>query len=169
MNRRGFMMAEVIVVSAIVLVVLTTLYVSYNKIYSIYSTRLDYYDTVTLNRLGYYRDILIENDKINEILNKTKSININEIFSGNENLENEKNQYGIDDTYLFYNINSNGKYYLDNSYISDSMNQGLKDYITFLIDSTSFNSSYIMVMERCKEGNIDDCKYGYLEIYDGSE
>ena len=37
-------MAELIVVSAIVLVVLGTFYVSYNKIYSAYQTRIDYHD-----------------------------------------------------------------------------------------------------------------------------
>ena len=45
MGRRGFMMAEVIVVSSVVLIVLTTLYVSYNKIFSFYQTRLNYEDS----------------------------------------------------------------------------------------------------------------------------
>ena len=64
MNNKGFMMAEVVVVSAIVMLTIVGLYQSYNKIYSAYNTRIDYYDSTTLYRLGYYRDILIENDKL---------------------------------------------------------------------------------------------------------
>ena len=36
MNNKGFMMAEVVVVSAVIIVTLVTLYVSYNKIFSLY-------------------------------------------------------------------------------------------------------------------------------------
>ncbi len=54
------------------------------------------------------------------------------------------------------------------------INPTFKDYIKYLSASTTFKSSYIMVMERCtsnddKSKNIDDCKYAYLEIYDGKE
>ena len=68
MNRKGFMMAEVVVVSAIVLSFLSVLYTRYNKIYSTYLKRISYYDVVTLYRLAYYRDILIENHKMPDIL-----------------------------------------------------------------------------------------------------
>ena len=65
-DNKGFMMAEVVVVSSIVLIFLTTIFTSYNKLYAAYVNRINYYDVVTLYRLGYYRDILIENDKIND-------------------------------------------------------------------------------------------------------
>ena len=42
LNKKGFMMAEVVVVSSVILIILTTLYISYNKIISLYETRLDY-------------------------------------------------------------------------------------------------------------------------------
>ena len=56
MNNKGFMMAELVVVSAIVLVALSGLYVSYNKIFSIYNKRINYYDVATLYELGNIRD-----------------------------------------------------------------------------------------------------------------
>ena len=54
------------------------------------------------------------------------------------------------------------------------LNETFKDYIKYLSASTTFKSSYIMVMERCTTNdddskNKDDCKYAYLEIYDGKE
>ena len=74
MNNKGFMMAEVIITASIVLVALAGLFSGLNKIYSEYMKRISYYDTVTLCRLGYYRDILIENNKINELLTSTNTV-----------------------------------------------------------------------------------------------
>ena len=73
MNRKGFMMAEVVVVSAIVMVSIVGLYQSYNKIYSAYTTRIKYYDSTTLYRLGYYRDILITNNILEPQIKKLKN------------------------------------------------------------------------------------------------
>ena len=44
MNNKGFMMAEVIVVASIILIAMVGLYASYNKIFSLYNQRMDYYD-----------------------------------------------------------------------------------------------------------------------------
>ena len=74
MNRKGFMMAEVVVVSAIVMVTIIGLYQSYNKLYSTYATRLKYHDAETLYRLGNYRDTLIENGSLNTILSDMKKM-----------------------------------------------------------------------------------------------
>ena len=43
-HQKGFMLAEVIVVSTIVITVLTSLYISFNKLYSNYKVRFKYYD-----------------------------------------------------------------------------------------------------------------------------
>ena len=56
MNNKGFMMAEVIVVSSIILITLTALYTSYNKIIAVYNQRIDYYDIKTLYELAYIKD-----------------------------------------------------------------------------------------------------------------
>ena len=56
MNNKGFMMAEVVVVSAIVMLTLVAIYLSYNKIFTTYNQRLDYYDITTLYRLAEIRD-----------------------------------------------------------------------------------------------------------------
>ena len=74
MNNKGFMMAELVITSSIVLVSLAALFASFNKIYAIYMNRIRYYDTVTLCRLGYYRDILIENNKFNDVLASTTTV-----------------------------------------------------------------------------------------------
>ena len=175
MNNKGFMMAEVVVVSAIVLVAITGLYISYNKIYSIYNARIDYYDVTTLYRLGYYRDVLIENDKIEEVLETANNQKVVDIYnSNNENVifqlpPTETSEYTTDTVFLL----KKSKFRID-AFNDKEINQTFKDYITFLSDSTTINSNYLMIMERCNTNsdnskNIDDCSYAYLEIYDGNE
>ena len=41
-----------------------------------------------------------------------------------------------------------------------------KDYIKYLSSSTPMDSLCVMVMERCKVGNNNDCTYAYLKVYD---
>ncbi len=191
-NNKGFMMAEVIVVSVITISVLAILYNGILKLYSIYTTRIGYYDAVTLYRLGYYRNILLEN-KSNKGLNKTMLEEVLEaakekkylsIYNSNDESsslffipENERPKtdtgYYVSDTvYLIYN----NKKAIDGTVLDDveGINQTFKDYLRYLNSSANLLSNYVMVMERCnindnKKINVDDCKYAYLEIYDGYE
>ena len=175
-NRNGFMMAELVVVSAIVLGVLATLYVSYNKIYGIYNTRISYYDNTTLYRLAYYRDILIENDLLNDLLKTTKNNTVTNVYSSGYkvfNLPPLEYSDKIEDTVLLvYNGKNTGKKFDYNVLSNRDIHPTFKDYAKFMTNSVTLNSNYVLVMERCnvKENlNIDDCKYAYLEVYDGYE
>lgn len=169
MNKKGFMMAEVVVVSAIVMVTIVGLYQSYNKLYSTYSTRLKYHDAETLYRLGNYRDILIENGSLNTILSdmekngtKTKSITIT-------NDESEA-KYKGDTVFLISTTKDSSKakgHILEKTTIN-GIHSTYQDYLSYLTKSTSYGSNYIMVIESCKD-DLNDCYYAYLEIYDGKE
>lgn len=178
MNNKGFMMAEVVVVSAIILVTLTGLYASYNKVYGIYKARLNYYDAVTLYRLSYYRDILIENQVIDKAMEEAKKgtvLNVyNSIKEGGifELPTVEMSEY-ISDTVFFISKDKFSDSVLNNQ---DDVNLTFKEYVKFLSTSVTINSNYIMVMERCNidkddssKVDIDNCKYAYLEVYDGYE
>lgn len=176
MNRKGFMMAEVVVVSAIVMVTIIGLYQSYNKLYSTYATRLKYHDAETLYRLGNYRDTLIENGSLNTILSdmkkngtKTKSIYKDGSKDNPIVLEDEKDKYKGDTVFLIstqYNSSANS-YILKNTTIN-GIHSTYQDYLSYLTKSTSYGSNYIMVIESCKD-DLNDCYYAYLEIYDGKE
>ena len=162
MNNKGFMMAEVIVVSAIILVFMTGLYLSYGKLFSLYNTRVNYYDSDTLYGIAYYRDTLIKEDKINNLLSTVKS-------SSNKYLNlftNTLDQVNTgDNLFLVYHAKDNLS-----KIPSNSISKTFKEYIDYLEDSATFRSNYIMIMERCYYGTDDyDCTYGYLEVYDGYE
>lgn len=177
-NKKGFMMAELVVVSAIVLVTLVSLYTSFNKIYSIYKSRVGYYDVATLYRLGYYRDLLNEYDVLDDVKSKAKTDKIFAINKfNNEIKQNEFNNLiksslgGVDppnsedNVFLVYN----NKNKIDSSIFNDVSNT-FKDYVDYLKDSIDFsNFEYMLVMERCNLNgssvDINSCNYSYLEIF----
>ena len=137
LNKKGFMMAEVIVVSSIVLITLTSLYISYNKIYSTYKKRINYYDVSII----YDLDQIRRNTAIDEPTNNTK-------------IDSESNTtvYAIPLT--------------DNKITDTNLSQEnttFNEYLKYLKNSITVNNcNYILVMEKCDEAN-KGCKYGYLE------
>ena len=145
MNNKGFMMAEVVVVSAVVLVTLTGLYLSYNKILSIYNQRVNYFDTTALYRLAYIRDTNYEDI----ITNKTPDWN--SITNGTETLEKVY--------YVDKNLLTNG---IPNSI--GSVNKTFTDYVEYLKDSIESETQNILIMEKCQ--TKDNCKYAFLEVYE---
>jgi len=162
-NNRGFMMAEVIVVSAIIFVFLTGLYLSYNKLFFGYNTRINYYDTTTLYRLAYYRDVLIEEEKMNDTLLLAKNGVINVFDNGANSILRVDN---LDSVFIIYNFKRNN---IDSTTLNNyTVNSTFKDYMDYLKTSADLTrANYVMVMESCFDE--DDCKYAYLEVYDGSE
>lgn len=166
MNKKGFMMAELIVVSSIILVTLVGMYTSYNKIYSIYMNRIGYYDVATLYRIGYYRDVLDTNNKLNEVIEKSKEkvVDISNYIPLAEQIGNTK-----DTMFMIYN---NKKSINSSIFSGKSVNQTYKDYVNYLSNSIDFGGfNYMMVLERCNkldngDIDIDNCKYAYLEIFE---
>lgn len=145
MNNKGFMMAEVVVVSSIVLVTLVALYASYNKIIAAYNQRVDYYDVTTLYKLANFRDTSLSNISPSST-NPVKDENHEIIYYVEKNIIKDNN-------------------------LSVS-NQTFKDYLEYLSTSLDFDNleirgrqvDYILVMERCIDEDEDNCKYAYLEV-----
>lgn len=135
MNNKGFMMAEVVVVASIVLVTLVGLYTSYNKIFSIYNKRVDYYDVATLYDLAYIRDGVDFNSY------SSKSLILNETYR------------------KVYYVNKN------DLKILSVTNKTFDEYLDFIADSVTFETDNIVVMEKCLNSNKDNCKYAYLEVF----
>jgi len=110
-----------------------------------------------LYRLGYHRDYLIEvgfgEKKLNDLIGELNSKNSYKkvVDSNNEKVYLIRNQKDI--------LNAD---------IVKNDNPTFRDYVVFLNDSDiEFKANYLMIMERCI--TTDDCKYAYLEVYDGKE
>ena len=145
LNKKGFMMAEVIVVSSIVLITLTSLYISYNKIYSTYKKRINYYDVSII----YDLDKIRRNTAIDEPTNNTKIEN--DVIS-----EPNTTVYAIPLPITDNKIT-------DLSQENTTFNTTFNEYLEYLKNSITVNNcNYILVMEKCDEDN-KGCKYGYLE------
>jgi hypothetical protein len=120
MNNKGFMMAEVIVVASIILIAMVGLYTSYNKIFSLYNQRIDYYDVTTLYELAEIR----------------KNTNFSVLISKSEIPQSNSNN-------KVYYLNKNDVSSLEVT------NKTFKDYLEFLSTSLEVESDNILVMERC--------------------
>lgn len=145
LNKKGFMMAEVIVVSSIVLITLTSLYMSYNKIYSTYKKRINYYDVSII----YDLDKIRRNTAIDEPTNNTKIEN--DVIS-----EPNTTVYAIPLPITDNKIT-------DLSQENTTFNTTFNEYLEYLKNSITVNNcNYILVMEKCDEAK-KGCKYGYLE------
>lgn len=170
MNRKGFMMAELVVVSSIVLITLVGLYTSYNKIYSIYKTRIRYYDVVTLYRLGYYRDILKVNNILYDVVDSSNN-GIVEVYNSSNNdssifsLPEIERPSGVEDR--VYMINNAGGSIDREMFATMNLHTTFLDYIDFLENSIDnfAEFSYMLIMERCIPGDENDCSYAYLEVW----
>ena len=197
-NNRGFMLAEVVITSTVVLTSLISLYVVFNKLYKNYNTRVSYYEIDGVYATREMINSLIGSGKI-ELLSKVSpeagidgSIPFFDLIKdGRCNEEYElsfcdslKNGYSIENLYVIkYNKTSVKE--LKNSNITNTF----KDYLDFVIkyynitdkvedntEETPGDSSEDIVAEGTGESddftlNYDTDFYNYLFVieYKNSE
>lgn len=164
LNNKGFMMAEVVVVSAIILIFMTSMYATYNKIFSAYKQRISYYDVTTLYKLGYYKNAMVDNKEVE---------NWKQVIRTNEDKE-ATYKYGSvnegDTVYLIFNNKDNLSERVVNKISKDNPNKTYIDYIKYLTGAAELKTyEYVMTLESCQRDEntntyIKDCKYAYLEI-----
>lgn len=164
LNNRGFMMAEVVVVSVIICTVLVTLYTSLIRINEAYDTRNKYYDINTLYFTEEVNYNLIASGYINSLLSNGNSVMVN-LNNESINLGDIKSFYSYNDSgsikmyFSLYNSEKVGKL----SGLSEVSNT-FKDYIKYAkghFDYTE-NYNYMLITEMCK--TEDDCYYYGLRV-----
>jgi len=162
LNRKGFMLAEVVIVSVVVATVLVTLYTGLKNVSSAYETRNRYYDVDSLYAAVDINDILIGDiSKYSDYIYSETPI---ELKSDNSVLEYiqfyETTGYSID-SYLtpfnkeqmltIKNINSNVTF---------------DEYIDYLSGNIDFNGDYdyMIIIEKENKNDKDDCYYYALKL-----
>ena len=154
-NNKGFMLAEAVITSTVVLTTLIGLYATFTKLYNAYNIRTTYFDIDGMYAIKGMIDHLIDNGEINKKINELKSspnyIQLIKPDSCND----------INDTYCSSLKNS---YTIENMYIvnytKDSItnlstvvsNQTFKDYLTYIRTYYSFNLeedgyNYLFIVE----------------------
>lgn len=176
MNNKGFFMAELIVVSSVVLVVLVSMFASFNKIYSVYENIINYNDVVSLYRLGYYRDVLINNDLLNSAINNS-NVNVVQIYNSIGGTVGDL--FGLpagevdnlnDFADLVFLVNNNNNKIDVSKFEGKGLHTSFFDYIDYFNGNAKYQDfDYVMLMERCNKNNDgtvihDGCKYAYLDV-----
>lgn len=140
------MLAEVVVVSAVISTVLVTMYIAINRVSSAYETRNSYYD---IDALFFAEEI---NDLIKDKGPQTDSnskLSLRDLYTAYQSLGYKANGYYITPSTL--NNTIEGK-------------QTLKDFMSYLKSklNNDNNYKYIIVSELCTPD--DDCRYYALKV-----
>ena len=155
-GNKGFMMAEVVVVSVIVAVTLVTLYTSVNRLTTAFNLRNKYHDLDCLNLSMAVDDELIGNGKINTLMNGDDSFK--EISDDVNNIKSLYDDYDWIEVYFLKNGTT-----IDDNIKEKIYNVTAKDYFTYLQKNYDNKYNYYIVSELCKIG-ADDCYYYGLGV-----
>lgn len=164
-NRKGFMLAEVVVVSVIVCVCLVSLATGISRVSKAYDTRNRYYDVNALYMAEKANLYLIEDDgdiNINKLISNGDSTKVN-----NDNLNNIISFYKSDassTTNIYFSKYSKSN--IENLKGAGDK-QTYKDFIDYLGGHLDFEGEdkgyeYILVSEICNSEN--DCYYYGLKV-----
>lgn len=141
------MLAEVVVVSAVISTVLVTMYIAINRVSSAYETRNSYYDI----------DALFFAEEINDLIKDKEPPKDFKLSLG-----------GLSTAYQSLGYKANG-YYITPSTLNNTIEgkQTLKDFMSYLKTklSNDNNYKYIIVSELCTPD--DDCRYYALKVKAG--
>lgn len=163
LGRKGFMLVEVVVVSAVISTVLVTMFIAINRVSSAYSTRDSYNSVDALYLAMAENDILRENNDLSDLV--CNNSNANEIPDSNfENLKGAYNSIGSINLY-YSPYNRDEVLSLKNN---KATFDGFIDYISNKLDYSNTNYNYLIIAELCK--TEDDCYYYALKLkYDTSK
>lgn len=158
-NRKGFMLAEVIIVSVIICVVLVSLFTGINRVTKAYDLRNRYYDVNALYMAEKANLYLIEDKSINTLNGpvKVENSNLNEVIS----FYNSGNTGSVVNIY-FTPYDKDKLITLKDKY--EGTNQTFKDFIDYLSGHLEFNGeyTYMLISEICN--STDDCYYYGLGV-----
>ncbi len=139
------MLAEVVVVSAVISTVLVTMYIAINRVSSAYETRNSYYDI----------DALFFAEEINDLIKDKEPPAKQELSLG-----------GLSTAYQSLGYKEANGYYITPSTLNNTIEdkQTLKDFMSYLKSklSNDNNYKYIIVSELCTPD--DDCRYYALKV-----
>lgn len=158
LNCKGFMMAEVIIVSTVILGTLVGLYTIFNKMYIVYTERSYYYNVDAVYAGESIYKYLVSSDKFVDVLKNIKKQDSEPVASRNYKIIEETcndiiDTYNIKNAIIFpYNVNAVNK---DNSNVS-GFDVRFKDYLDYLNTSLNF--------EEKDENDEEKQKFNYIII-----
>ena len=167
-NKKGFMLAEVVIVASVITTVLVFLFISINRMSNAYDTRNRYYDIDAMQAAMEINDILAEELPADE-----------DIADYIDLIDNNGYQQ-IEAFAEFYSTNVyslNGVYYVKSNIVSlEQLNISLsnekiylKEYISYLKDNISFDDYEYLIIVELKKEDDDDIYFYTLKVGDKNE
>lgn len=171
-DSKGFMLVEVIVSTVVVVTIMTSLYILFNRVYNTYELKSTYTNVDAIYTIKTIEDFFVDNMKMNDLFSDEdyKKVECNDFFSGTilYSCEDIFNQYKVSGLYLMKKQSGN-----ELSEIT-GVNQTFNDYIKYLNNAVVKKEAegYWFVIETYEIGNSDDGtadykilnKYAYLEV-----
>ncbi len=160
LNRKGFMLAEVVVSASVVAVVLVTMYIGINRMTAAYDKRNRYYDLDAQQVAMEVNDAIKRgNDEVNfnntNLLKSEKQYpKTKELFDLCNKIYKDKLDGEHCSVFIVTNKQDvNNKTGFDNLKDSD-INQSFKDYLDYFVSKTKIGDySYFVVVELEKNNN----------------
>lgn len=145
-NNKGFMLVEIVVVTVVVVTIMTSLYIVFNRVYNAFEIKSTYSDINAIYALDLLRDYMIEKETTNsfiynDLVKRVQSENYIEITC---DIDEKFNTYC---TEVFENYNINRVFITKNNAESlrnlknISINQTFKEYIDYLTNTLNFENS----------------------------
>lgn len=163
-NNKGFMLAEVVIVSAILITTLTSLYVGFARVYKAYEERSGFFDVDSIYALKNIEDVLIDEDLFNLVINDVESNGYVTYVKNNLSNDNYINTYlkTIMENYNieFFYITNYSIDNLSNIISADDENIVFNDFLNYLIKNLDFseNYNYILISKTI------DGRFAYLKV-----
>lgn len=162
LNKKGFMLAEVVIVATVITTVLVFLYISLNRMSNAYDTRNRYYDL----------DAMYAAMEINDIL-PSESFDSSVVPYYISLIDNNGYQF-VEEFADFYSntgYNLNEVYYVKSNIVSlEKLNESisnentyLKDYISYLKDNIEFDKYKYLIIVELEKKDADDVYFYTLK------
>ena len=170
-NNKGFMLAEVVVTSTVVLTTLIGLYITFNKLYKNYNIRSVYYDIDGIYAIKNMNSILLDSGELNNIIKEfydnydNGNSTIKDIID-NKECSITSIERKCSDLQKAYNINNLYITTYDipaiNSLTEEVNNTTFKEYLSFVKKYYNLNQEYTYPKSKIEDDNAK--KYNYLFI-----
>lgn len=171
-NNKGFMLVEVIVTSTVIITAIIGLYSSFNRLYTKYSTKNNYYDIDSKYATKIMVDQLMQNN-FNQFINAIFNTSENQWIIKNGRCTSSTGNLNIPE--ICSSIQS--LYYVKNMIITEYDkenllalkarlgNQTFKEYIDYIINYYDITNSNLSGAENTTSGN----QYAYIVITETEE
>lgn len=164
-GRKGFMLAEVVIIAVVVATVLVTLYIGLNNVVSAYDTRNRYYDVDCLYAAIETNNVLLKNypETIRETIDRDTAINLSS--TGDVNSFKDFYEGAVNDIINLY-LTPYDKYEMLSIKNFENTNVTFDEYLDYLSGNLNFDAdyNYMIIVERLDNKDSNDCYYYALKL-----